>query len=315
MTRERSNALAGPNDPRVPADKQLAALFATSIPVAQELEGFLKIVYGRKDLMTWNDLAHADDDRLADHVYELYTSSGSGAKAVEGKAAAALARRVWGQIDKLIGGRADVTTFFQYSGWSLQGVLASKSDAKVLRACNDFLYFRVNQLPVAYRVYLNLDFGSMPDLVASVLGLDKSLADQVSSFKICGPGGVRADSVVIYCKGKEAAEGIAARMAELIKKGKLTSTNQSVPAMTTRIAPGVAIGAEPAKQATGLGAKPEGYGEDAQSFGSIRSELIAGAIFNYQDNLRTLGNTFNTFRQLVAIAFKGYGLDPARPGN
>lgn len=155
----------------------------------------------------------------------------------------------------------------------------------------------------------------MPALVANVLGLDEVLGDQVGSFKICGPGGARVDSVVIYCKSKEAAEGIAAHMAELIKQGALTSTNQVVPAMTTRIAPGVSIGAEPGQQATKLGAKLKEYGEADQSFGTIRSELIAGAIFTYQDNRRSLGDTFKTFKQFVAIAFKGYGLDASRPGD
>lgn len=316
MNRERSNALAGPDDPRFPrADKQLAAAFATPIPVAQELESFLKTVFAHKDLMTWNDLAHGPKDRLADHIYALYSSSGGGAQAVAAKAAIVQASNVWSKIAKAIGGRADLKAKFQYTGYSLQYVLASVSVAEIRRACEDFLYFTLRDLPPAYRVYLNLDFTSMPDLVGSVLGLDKAQLDQVGSFKICGPGGARADSVVIYCRSKEVAEGIAARMAELIKQGTLTSTNQSIPAMTTRIAPGVAIGAEPAPQATGLGAKPKKYGESAQSFGTIRSELIAGAIFNYQDNRGVLGDNFNTFKQLTAIAFKGYGLDPARPGD
>jgi hypothetical protein len=316
MTRERSNALFGPEDPRFPrADRQLAAAFSTPIPMAAELEAFLKTVFGHNELMTWNDLAHNEKDRLADRIYDLYSSSGGGAQAVSEKAALVEAANVWGRIANVIGSRANCDARFQYIKYSLQEVLASNSERKALRACRDFLYFTLGNLPAAYRVYLNLDFSSMPDLVAAMFALDKALLDEVGSFKICGPGSARADSVVIYCRSKEAAEGIAAKMDELIRQGVLTSSNQSVPAMTTRIAAGVAIGAEPVQQATGLGSKPAEYGESAQSFGTIRSELIAGAIFNFQDNKGVLGDSFNTFKQLVAVAFQGYGLDPSRPGD
>lgn len=315
MTRPRANAISGPSDPRyITPDQQLAMLMATPIPVASELETFLKTVYARKDLMTWDDGAHAEDDRLADRIYALYTSSGN-AHAASDQAALVQALGVWGRIDQSVSARPGVESVrFQYLDKSLKRVLASQHNSVKRRACNDFLYFQLREIPVSYRVYLNLDFDSMPTLVDAVLGLDRPLLGLIDSFKIGGPGGHRADAVVIYCRDKVAAETLAAHFGELIKRGTLACGGQNVPAMTTRMGPGIAIGAEPVQQATGLGG-PKKYGEASQSFGTIRSELIAAAIFNFQDNRQTLGDSFATFRQLVAIGFRGYGLDPAHPGS
>ena len=47
----------------------------------------------------------------------------------------------------------------------------------------------------------------------------------------------------------------------------------------------------------------------------MRSELIAAAILNFQENKGVLGDTYDVFKQMVAMAFKGYGLDPANPGD
>lgn len=85
--------------------------------------------------------------------------------------------------------------------------------------------------------------------------------------------------------------------------------------MTSKIANGIALGAEPAPQATGFSNNPEGYPESAQSFGSIRSQLIAAAILNYNENKDTFGASFNVFKQFIAVAFRCNGLDPAHPGD
>jgi len=52
------------------------------------------------------------------------------------------------------------------------------------------------------------------------------------------------------------------------------------------------------------------YPKGAQSFGTIRSELIAAAILNYNENKHIFGASLQVFKNFVAVAFRCNGLDP-----
>jgi hypothetical protein len=329
MNRPRSNALSGPSDPRYrsPAEIELFSAVKTPIPVAQELVSFIKEVFKSKALM--ETLTVPND--ISNGIYSLYSAGGGGSR-LDAPTMLSQARDNWSKMRKVLPTSLVSKAFFQYT--KVTGKITTKSGTKIgkkavllgddiifdddvvaLEAADDFLYFPINRGRAACRVYLNLAFQSMPRLVDVASKLPDPLYKQLVDLKTTGPGAGRADSVVIYCASLDAAQKIAAAMADAIKNGVLKSESQSVPAMTTRVAPGVSIGAEPKPQETGLAAHIEGYPPDAQSFGSVRSQIICAAILNYRENLDVLGKDYDVFQQLVAIGFKGYGLDPAAPGS
>lgn len=190
----------------------------------------------------------------------------------------------------------------------------------------DFIYFAINDSPrniVTHRLYLNVKL----ECIAEVVKLIKNYLNQkefrgdpdshgIRSFKLAGPEVMkdRADTVVCYCKDMAAARRLATKL--------VTSKEyfyNAVPGMTIKFAKGIAFGAEPERQATGFGRYNKrsrrneriGYHqlESSQSFGSIRSQLIAMAIMDFNENQHIFGSSFFTFKQFVALAFQAHGLD------
>ena len=317
MNRPRSNALSGSSDPRYrsPAEIELYSAAKTPIKVAPELKSFLQKVFARKDLM---ETIQVPND-LSNGIYNLYSEGGGGSR-LGAKTMLLQARGNWSRMLKLLPNKILGKAFFQYTEHAnamvhLGDTVIFDDDDVALEAAEDFLYFPVNRGRAACRVYLNLSFQSMPDLVDVAIKMDAPLYAELVDLKTTGPGAGRADSVVIYCASLEGAKKVAAVMAKAIQDGVLKSSDQTVPAMTTRIAAGVSIGAEPKAQETGLAAHIKGYPPGAQSFGSIRSQIICAAILNYRENQGVLGKGYDVFQQLAAIGFKGYGLDPASPGS
>jgi hypothetical protein len=200
---------------------------------------------------------------------------------------------------------------------------------------SDFLYFSgVGNGHIAVRLYLNVDVSSMAAMMELIAQYPQIKPNHgIRDFKLAGPRAAvgRADTFVIYCVSPEAARQLA---VHLVKTAGKSGFKNAVPEMTTRLEQdlGVSIGAEPKWQGTGMSFDKSAYNayrkrhfsrEDArryaeigQSFGSIRSQLIAMAIENYHDNKSRLnGSDFERFQKFVSVAFKGYGLDPAKPGN
>ncbi len=318
MSRPRSNALTGPSDPRFrSAADMLDTALKTPIPVAEELKSFAKKVFARKDLM---ETMKVPND-ISNGIYNLYTEGGGGGHRLDAQTMLSLARGNWSKMLKVLPTKLTGNAFFQYTktakneGVDLGDAVIFDDDDIALEAAEDFLYFCINAGRPACRVYLNLAFESMPRVVDVASKLPDELYKQLVDMKTTGPGAGRADSVVIYCASLDGARKIADVMAEAIKDGTLKSDSQAVPAMTTRVAAGVSIGAEPKPQETGLAARIQGYPPDAQSFGSVRSQVICAAILNFRENQGVLGKGFDAFLQFVAVGFKGYGLDPAAPGS
>jgi hypothetical protein len=48
---------------------------------------------------------------------------------------------------------------------------------------------------------------------------------------------------------------------------------------------------------------------------SIQDTTIAAAIINFNANTDLVGDTFDDSVKFVAVAFRGYGFDTARPGD
>lgn len=190
----------------------------------------------------------------------------------------------------------------------------------------DFIYFAINDSPrniVTHRLYLNVKL----ECIAEVVKLIKNYLNQkefrrdpdshgIRSFKLSGPEVMkdRADTVVCYCKDMAAARRLATKF--------VTSKEyfyNAVPGMTTKFAKGIAFGAEPERQATGFGRYNRHIGrsdlESSQSFGTIRSQLIAMAIMDFNENKHIFGSSFFTFKQFVALAFQAHGLDVRDPGE
>jgi hypothetical protein len=216
--------------------------------------------------------------------------------------------------------------------------------------CDDFFYFHVSNGFAACRVYANAKFTHAPQVVA---WLKKYISageatHGIKSFKLAGPVALagRADVFVIYCESKQRAQTLASELTKL--QGYF---NDHIPAMTTRVQPGVGVslGAEPESQATGVASPPKratiekfysthlaalrgrGYTEKAareeaiwkayrdafaaQSFGGLRCELTSAAVYNYNANKEVVGHGFEIFARFVCAAFRGAGLNPMRPGD
>ena len=334
-TRARSNALTGRSDPRAPespAQQDLRAELAKPLVMDASLRSFLRKVFARRDLM-------AGPDNLANAIYNMYSDSGAGGKQVTLQRARNFVNNLWAVAKTDLG----LNCALQYAEPEMtlrQFQILANDDTqgrKFLALCDDFFYFTVLGGHAECRVYANAKFNSVPDVFGALRTYIRGTPNHgVTAFKISGPACIedRADTIVIDCATRDAAEALAAEMAKLT-----AHLNPSVPEMTTQVKPGVGIsvGAEPVWQATGLGNKgdlvakfskqlqdagdPDAavkgtrLGESAQSFGSIRSELIAAAIYSCNANKAVMGQSFDVFAKFVAVAFRGAGLDPARPGD
>ncbi len=320
MGRKRSNALTGTSDPRYPARMALKTEMKKPLVMADTLREFLKLIHQNQTIMSAKAVK-GEGRNLADQIYKVYSKAGSNVSP-SFKNNVKYFRDIWAVANSHHVLRE---AYLQYTELSLKKLIASvdkyywywylmpkKSKEKYYR---DFIYFEVKRGPAKVRVYANVKAIHMAKFVKFLKNeISRLLGGGIMSFKVTGPGAIsgRTDTVVIYCRSKHDADTLASNLLKV--KGYF---NPQVPGMTSRVSPGIGIatGAEPAKQATGLGVKPKKYGEDAQSFGTIRSELIAGAILNYNMNKHVYGEGFDVFCKFVQVAFRGYGLDPTNPGN
>lgn len=310
-TRPRSNALAARNDPggRSVAELEFYAELSKPLRMDPSLQSFLRGIYQRSDLMT-------GPDGLADQIYGMYSSDGNGSQKtdIDFTAHKAFLRALYHNVASL---KVREPAKLQYTEVTLSKLISYINQGKTpgRKYLEDFIYFKIQSGSPQFRVYANAKFSHAPNVVAWLKSyLEKTPSHGVTAFKVVGPAAIagRKDTIVIYCSTREAAAALGNELAKL--SGHF---NPELPAMTTPVKAGigVATGAEPVWQATGLGQKPKGYSEKAQSFGTIRSELIAMAVLNYNANRHVFGEGFDVFATFVAAAFRGYGLDPERPGD
>jgi hypothetical protein len=203
--------------------------------------------------------------------------------------------------------------------------LIERTQTLPLSALTDFLFFAPPVVPdgVTYRLYLNVNRASVPLVFQSIQSymLRYRFDAGVCKFKVCGPRdvGSRAETFVVYCQNEAAARRLGTNLAAAHRGPEFGPT---VPALTSRLpntAGGLAVGAEPVPQATGMKGRREGeaYRESSQSFGTVRSEILAVAVENYLENGdRTEGDSEqDIFHRFVCAAFRGFGLDPMNPGG
>lgn len=189
----------------------------------------------------------------------------------------------------------------------------------------DFYYFDVNDnIDATYRVYLNVKPEKVEKIVSEINGyLIFTGGAAVESFKVSGPSSMsyRTDNIVIYVKDKNEASHLA---NYLRRRGNWFEScfNTDIPNMTKVVSNGISIGAEPENHvATGfgrIGTSRNGneliFREKVQkSFGSLRSQAIAAAVINYNENKNLLGASFENFKKFVAVSFRSFGIDPNNP--
>lgn len=148
-----------------------------------------------------------------------------------------------------------------------------------------------------------------PPSPPSAAALEKA-ARQFSSCKIAGPLnlGKRSDGILVYCPTDASARGVV----KLLEGASRAWFAPEVPRMTNAAGPpgvGISIGAEPPQVNTGI------RGTSQQSFGSLRAELITGALMEaeFSDRLTSKPQDFDIFCSRVELAFRGNGLDPNAP--
>lgn len=203
--------------------------------------------------------------------------------------------------------------------------LFERPGALPMTALTDFIHFFPpgQHDRITHRLYLNVTLVNVPVVTQSLqryMTLNR-VNSGVCYFKVSGPRniGLRAESFVVYCRDQASAVTLGQHLA---KKHSPSVFMPAIPSMTTRVPDtigGLAVGAEPNPTATGMKARREGgdYRESSQSFGSIRSELLAMAVVNYLENGdRVEGDSeLDIFNRFVCAAFRGFGLDPLNPGN
>jgi hypothetical protein len=301
------------------AEKELREALKKPLSMHSSLTEFLRRIFADPGLMA----APEDVDW---RIYMLYSSPAKAAgKETDVPTLKKFVNDLWSKLS--VAGAIRSSGFLQNYGKKLadleqlaNGLVDEESKIKFIQWCTDFIYFRVSTGSAAVRLYVNVLFEHGPDameLLAAFAGKTKNHG--LVDFKIAGPAILksRADTIVVYCATKEAAQAAA---AELLKQKSWLGTK--CPEMTTPVQSGMglATGAEPAWQATGLKSADPGVGVadtnmKAQSFGTIRCELIAMAIHNFNANKGTMGSSFEVFQKFVQIAFQGYGLDPSAPGD
>lgn len=317
---KRSGSLPGAGQPRQPICADFELLLATriNVPVEQSLDDFLRLIFHRVDIM---DLM-VDPKKIRSRIYNLYSDAGGIHEQIEVEVAIQQARRGWLDMRQNLPEQLTRRAYFQHEkkiSLNNPSIFKNSEIFLALDLIDTFLYFPIASCNGKYRVYLNVAFGSMRDAIALTWKLRDEFKPNIQCVKIAGPGANRCDAVVIYCTTEQTAENIACNMLEYIKSGKLYCADQTVPAMTRRIGGGVSVGAEPYARETGFAEHLGRYRRTpptvqcAHSFGSLRSEVITEAIMKYRSNLHILGSGYTVFRQLVALSFLDYGLDPSRP--
>lgn len=182
-----------------------------------------------------------------------------------------------------------------------------------------------------YRVYANTKISDIARVASTVDG-----ATGVRDYKFTGPAsiGKRGDSLVVYCDNEDNARNLAQTL------GQQYEFYDQIPGMLESSNPGIGIGKNPEEVTTGMRTERTSsieyrnqLLEDArrgirgarerfelelrqlgrQSFGTVRSEVIASAVEHWKDNkVRAkvlLGlDEKETFLRLVATGLKGFGL-------
>jgi hypothetical protein len=290
--------------PRLPsvALAELKRELSRPAQMAATLTSFVDQVFASSDLMKGGP-------GLADRLYDLYSSNTSPSSPSD----SAQWKPFFEQVNAAVGPRIAATGGLQNYGVSLSAVLRKASIPEGW--AYDFLYFQAFRGAIVCRLYMNVAVRNIPE----ALNLICQYAAQnpthgVVHFKTAGPAAApgRKDSIVVYCQSQEAAkklgESFLPKYAGLFQAG--------APGMTTGLGPfGLALGAEPVWQATGMSRATDPSKQKQQSFGTIRTELIAMAIENYNENKTMVGSGAEMFKRFVCVAFRGYGLDPMNPGN
>jgi hypothetical protein len=172
-----------------------------------------------------------------------------------------------------------------------------------------FVYIvKDDEAPTTHRVYASPQASAVSSVAQTLLK-----TDGVVDFKFAGPAaiGTRSDGLVVYCSGRDAAEKIASTLS-----GKVQA-DTGRPAMTEAAdnSGAIGIGAEPAWEATGMRTRLKGdrggaKEANAQSFGTIRSEILASAILYLRENrdwAKKLKITeAELFKRFVATGLKGW---------
>lgn len=195
---------------------------------------------------------------------------------------------------------------------------------------SDFIWHSGSASSTTHRVYANLALSSIPTVSKLLQG-----ESGVSGYKFAGPSdfGTRGDAMVCYCE----SESVAKRIAKKLHVDKNVEIQEGTSGMTTQTtgSTGIGIGAEPEWIATGMedlnhdylqeladeASKGNSKAEEllksyatqtAQSFGSIRSQIISSAIQHFKDN-KGLTKKYSIsekelFFRFVALGLEGYDL-------
>jgi len=295
------------------AEKELRAALSKPLSMHSSLTEFLRRVFGDKGLMA----APEDVD------WKLYCLYNSPAKAAGLESDVPTLKKfineLWSKLASAGGIRASgiqqqTNKKFAEIEQMANGLADPASKIAFISQCTGFLYFRVAKGNVAVRLYANVLFDHGPDAMALLATYAGKTKDHgLVDFKIAAPAILKSmsDVIVVYCSSKEAAQAAG---AELLKQKSWLGTK--CPEMTSPITSGLGLstGAEPERQVTGMKSDDQ-IPPEAQSFGTIRCELIAMAIHNFNANKGTMGSSFEVFQKFVQVAFLGYGLDPAKPGD
>ena len=178
---------------------------------------------------------------------------------------------------------------------------AGQDDLPIAEAARDsFVHFvRRGEAGATQRVYVNPTAGQAPAVLRRLLR--DVLADPLNfpgvfTAKIGGSSlvGTRPEGIVIYTQSKAASERVLTRL-KTYQAVEPEDFSDGGPPFTEPVAPGLSRCEEPGWQAEG------------KSFGSIRSQAIAGALDG--------ASTEAEFRTRVEGAFRRYGIDPERPSD
>lgn len=154
---------------------------------------------------------------------------------------------------------------------------------------------------VTERVYVNASADHAPQMMN---GIVKKILDDPASYpgvemaKLSGPAAVggRAENIVIYTTGPEASERVLRTLRE-VQQRHPTYFQNTTPALTDRVAPGISRGAEPTAYA------------GQESFGSIRAKAVAEAL----EKTTRAGGDRAAFLRNLDETFRRYGIDPDAP--
>jgi hypothetical protein len=187
------------------------------------------------------------------------------------------------------------------------------SDQELFRQrAHDFIYFPLQPGKSACRVYANVKWTAMPTVLEAVGKHVRGLPDHgICSFKIAGAGtvGRRIDAMVLYCASDKTAFDVSNMLGRLPPQ----CFDRPVPRLTRPVCSGISLGANPTDLLTGFA--PTTEREERQSFGTLRTQAIAAAIYFFKLHAEPPKNLIVHFKHYVGAAFRACGLDPHLPGS